>query len=245
MTDMTFGVNLLPTTDKDFSLGSSNKKWNVYSNKINGLVIGTGTDGQTGSSSVAYKPSLWTFNLNMTPVDGDIITIKVPVAGVTSGVWMSVDNGSHYYPVATVNKTRFTTQYSVDSTVTLIYQTGLVTTTYGTTTAGAAAGASTADLSSDRWCVVNGYDANTTYSAMSSSKMIAGTETTTRLMRADYLKTGLQGIIKATSGDVQLYGVHLTGQLPAPSAADNGKVARIVNGVWTAVSLPSASGVSF
>lgn len=221
---------------------SVNKATIKYGNM---LYTGTGTAGTAGSASVAYKPALWTFNTGMTPVAGDIITIKVPVAGVSSGVWMSVDNGAHYYPVATVNKTRLTTQYPIDNTVTLIYQTGLVTTTYGTSTSGAPAGSATTDLSSDRWCLVNGYDANTTYSAMTSANMINGTETTVRGMRADYLKTGLQGIIKATNGDVQLYGTHLTGQLPAPSSADNGKVARIVNGVWAAVSLPSASGVSF
>lgn len=34
-------------------------------------------------------------------------------------------------------------------------------------------------------------------------------------------------------------------ELPAVTGSDNGKVLRVVNGVWTAASLPSASGVSF
>ena len=129
----------------------------------NPVVTGTGTAGQAGSSSKAYIPAKWTFNLGMTPIEGDIITIKVPVAGVSSGVWISVDNGSHYYPIAVNNKTRLTTQYAINNHVTLIYQTGLTITTYGTTEAGAAKGASTADLQIDRWCVLNYYDANTTY----------------------------------------------------------------------------------
>ena len=33
--------------------------------------------------------------------------------------------------------------------------------------------------------------------------------------------------------------------VPAVTSTDNGKVLRVVNGAWTAVSLPSASGVSF
>jgi hypothetical protein len=33
--------------------------------------------------------------------------------------------------------------------------------------------------------------------------------------------------------------------LPTVTASDNGKVLRVVNGAWTAVNLPSASGVSF
>jgi len=209
------------------------------------LYTGTGTAGQAGSSSKAYIPSVWTFNIGYTPVAGDMIMIKIPVAGIASGVWISVDNGTTYYPIATVNKTRLTTQYPVDAMLMLMYEPNATTTTYGTDTSGAPKGSSTADLVSNRWTVVNGYDANTTYSAMTSANMIAGTETTVRGMRADYLKTGLQGILKVTSGDVQLYGTHLTGQVPAVTASDNGKVLRVVSGAWAAVSLPSASGVSF
>ena len=234
MANMTFGVNIIPSANNTYALGNSDKKWNIYAETANMLVTGTGTAGQAGSSKVAYIPSLWTFNLGRTPTEGDTLTIKIPVAGVSSGVWMSVNNGTTYYPVATINKTRLTTQYPVDHTVTLIYQANMVTSIYGTSTSGAAAGASVADYTSDRWCVVNGYDSNTTYSAMTSANMIAGTETTVRGMRADYLKTGLQGILKVTNGDVQLYGAHLTGQVPAVTGSDNGKVLRVVSGAWAA-----------
>lgn len=33
--------------------------------------------------------------------------------------------------------------------------------------------------------------------------------------------------------------------LPVVTSSDNGKVLRVVNGEWSVVSLPSASGVSF
>lgn len=36
-----------------------------------------------------------------------------------------------------------------------------------------------------------------------------------------------------------------TAELPSVTSSDNGKVLRVVNGVWAAASLPSASGVSF
>lgn len=41
------------------------------------------------------------------------------------------------------------------------------------------------------------------------------------------------------SGNIAIEG------LPSVSSSDNGKVLRVVNGVWSAVSLPSASGVNF
>lgn len=209
------------------------------------LYTGSGTAGQAGSSTKAYIPALWTFNIGYTPVAGDLIVIKIPVAGISSGVWISVDGGTTYYPVATVYKTRLTTQYPVNAMLMLMYEPNAVTTTYGTDKTGAPKGAAAADLTSNRWTVVNGYDANTTYSAMSAAEMQTGTATSSRVMRADYIKTGLQGILKVTSGDVQLYGTHLTGQVPAVTANDNGKVLRVVDGAWAAVSLPSASGVSF
>lgn len=235
--------------------------------------MGTGTAGQAGSSSKAYIPAKWTYNLGMTPVAGDILTIKIPVAGVSSGVWMSVDNGTTYYPIAVNNKTRLTTQYVINNEITVIYQANMVTTTYGTDVTGAAKGSSAADLTSDRWCVLNYYDANTTYSAMTAAEMETGTATTARAMSAANVKAGLQAVLEATNGDVQLYGSHLTGQVPAPSAANNGKVIkvasgvyslenettelptvtsldngkflRVVDGAWAAATVASANGVSF
>ena len=71
------------------------------------------------------------------------------------------------------------------------------------------------------------------YSAMSSTEMNAGTATSSRVMTAKNLKDGMNAVLKATNGDVQLYGVHLTGQVPAPTTADNGKVLKIASGVYS------------
>lgn len=43
-------------------------------------------------------------------------------------------------------------------------------------------------------------DNNTTYSAMSSSELTTGTATTSRVVRADYLKAGIQSLIDASVG---------------------------------------------
>lgn len=127
-------------------------------------IEGTGTAGQAGSSSKAYIPTLWEFNTGKTPSNGDIVTITVPVDGVNSGVWMSVDGGTTYYPVACLTKSRLTTQFPTGNNVTLIYQTQKITTIYGTSISGADAGATAAEYTSDRWAVLNYYDSNTTYS---------------------------------------------------------------------------------
>ena len=130
------------------------------------FVTGTGTAGTAGSASAAYKPSLWTFNMGMTPVAGDMVTIKIPVAGVSSGVWLSVDNGTNYYPVAVINDTRLTTHYPNGYVITLIYETGFATKLYGNTKDGGAAGASLTSYTINRWRIHNYYDSGNTNDAV-------------------------------------------------------------------------------
>ena len=40
MANMTFGVNLVPSSDNAFCLGNSNKKWKAYLESINGDEVG-------------------------------------------------------------------------------------------------------------------------------------------------------------------------------------------------------------
>ena len=124
----------------------------------NALQTGTGTAGQAGSSSVTYIPTRWTFDLGFTPVPGDLITVEVPVAGVNAGVWVSVDNGAIYLPAVTMGTSILTTHFGVGQMVTLIYQEGLSTTVYPL-----AGGAATETWTGGRWCVLNYYNSNTTY----------------------------------------------------------------------------------
>lgn len=71
---------------------------------------------------------------------------------------------------------------------------------------------------------------NTTYSSMTDAEYKAGTATTARLITPARLKSAIE---------------HWSDKLPTVSTSDNGKVLRVVNGAWSAESLPSASGVSF
>ena len=59
---MNFGVDLLPTTTNTFSLGSSEKKWNLYVNQINGLSPITGVKG---NAETTYR----TGQVNLTPAN--------------------------------------------------------------------------------------------------------------------------------------------------------------------------------
>ena len=70
----------------------------VASKAISQIITGTGTAGSYTNST--YYPAKWTFNTGLTATDGDIFTIKIPIAGHDYGVFMSIDHGSHYYPVS-------------------------------------------------------------------------------------------------------------------------------------------------
>jgi formylmethanofuran dehydrogenase subunit D len=61
-----------------------------------------------------------------------------------------------------------------------------------------------------QWVFVGwSYDANTTYSAMSVSELTTGTATTSRVVRADYLNTGIKAIALPLSGGVMTGPINL------------------------------------
>ena len=52
-------------------------------------------------------------------------------------------------------------------------------------------------------------------------------------------------VLKKLSNSDYYTGWETLAELPSVTLSDNGKVLRVVNGAWAAVSLPSANGVSF
>ena len=264
---------LMSKADKNYVDGLKNKSSAVRARYFNNILTGTGTAGQKGSASAAYIPALWTFDLDFAPFAGDVLTIKVPVVGVNSGVWLSVDNGTTYYPVAVSGTSGLTTQYPANVSLQLIYEIGMTTKIYGTDKTGAPAGASTSNYTGGRWSVLNYYDTNTTYSALTVELLEAGVNTTNRSIRADVFKGAIQSVVAQSNGKVQVYGTDVgvgidqgsanagkiltVGsdgivspqaaplELPAVTSSDNGKVLMVANGAWAAQTIPNASGVSF
>lgn len=88
------------------------------------LITGTGTAAQDKGSGVTnrYVPAKWTFDTGRTATAGDIITIKIPVAGHDYGVFVSVDNGTNYIPVALNGTARLTTHFPINQTLQLVYE---------------------------------------------------------------------------------------------------------------------------
>ena len=137
----------------------------IFASKtINQIVAGTGTAAQDKGSGVSprYFPARWAFNMGIaTPTHGDIITIKIPVAGHDYGVFISTDNGTTYRPVtvAPSGTSRLTTHYANGALITLIYDSaGATNSVY------AAAGADArSNVTGGCWRVVNYYDTGNTY----------------------------------------------------------------------------------
>lgn len=80
---------------------------------LNYIVKGTGTAGADKGSgqNPRYVPAKWTFDTGQTVSDGDIIFIKIPVAGHDYGVYISIDNGASYHPAVLSGSSRLTTHY--------------------------------------------------------------------------------------------------------------------------------------
>lgn len=179
-------------------------KWENLANRpISRALISKGTTATTvigeiygisgvaiGSTSTIY--SKWLANLDTrvtTPTDGMIIQIKIPIAGVNAGCSVSIDNGTNFYPVTYNTNGRVTTHFSVSDVITLQFDASKVIAAYGFKN-GTSNGNATTNITGC-WRLLNMYDTNTTYSAMSVAEMRGGTATSSRIMRADYLKTFL------------------------------------------------------
>lgn len=80
---------------------------------LNYIVKGTGTAGADKGSgqNPRYVPAKWTFDTGQTASDGDIIFIKIPVAGHDYGVYISINNGTSYHPAVISGTSRLTTHY--------------------------------------------------------------------------------------------------------------------------------------
>lgn len=159
------------TTKTEGARKNANLKYNpstdtLFAKKVSGVVYnqlltGTGTAGEDKGSDVTprYFPSKWTFDTGRTPADGDVITIKIPVDGITYGDYLSIDNGTAYKPVALYGTTRLTTQFAADMYIRLIYDANAsVASIYNVN-----GGDASETVTGGAWRVINYYDTNTTY----------------------------------------------------------------------------------
>lgn len=119
LTDDVVSGHYLPLTG-----GTLTGRLTMGGKPVSQIITGTGTVGQDKGSGQTnrYVPSEWKFNTGVTVADGDIFTIKIPVAGISYGVWVSMDNGTTYYPVAINGTTRLGTHYGSGSFLTLQYE---------------------------------------------------------------------------------------------------------------------------
>ena len=139
--------------------GTMEGRVNLPGAPINPGFTGTGVAARDAGASASprYFPATWTFNTGFTATNGDIFFLEVPVAGHSNGVYISVDNGQHYYPAVVQTTSRLTTHYSVGNLVAFVFEAD-----------GSAASMYDIDGGNDRITVTGGvfrvfnyYDANT------------------------------------------------------------------------------------
>lgn len=184
-------------------------------------LTGSGTAGSTSSDTTPiYTPAKWTFNTTNTVENGDVIFIKIPVAGHANGVYLSIDNGTTYQPISINSKTRLQTQYENGQYLMLMYESSGKCTTYPLN------GGTTISDVTGIWRVVNYRDTNTTYSSMTSTELTTGTETAQRVVRADYLKSGINSLIdtKINALDGGTIGTGATNKTITALSQTNGNV---------------------
>ena len=137
---------------------------------LNDIITGTGTAAQDKGSGVSprYFPAKWTFNTSQTPTNGDIIVIKIPVAGHDYGVYLSIDNGTTYYPVVVTGTSRLTSHYPNGNYLALIFKSdGSAASMFPL-----AGGNDRVTVSGGVWQAFNYYDSGNTYDRTSQQTRI-------------------------------------------------------------------------
>ena len=120
------------------------------------VLTGTGTAGSFTNNT--YYPAKWTFNVGRNPIDGEIITIKIPIVGHDYGVFLSTNNGTTYYPIVCNGTGRLTTHYPVNTYLTLIFEsTGSAANMYAVT---GQTSSTRVTINGGAWRVINYYDSN-------------------------------------------------------------------------------------
>lgn len=152
-TSATDQVYVTPKVEVQSSTGTLNAT-KFTSKELNHILTGTGTAATSTGSPTTYYPAKWTFNTGLALTNGDIVSIKIPVAGSGNGVFLSIDNGTTYKPISTNGTGRLTTHYGANTAVNLIYdsagQTNNVYAVTGATT--------TSNVTGGCWRVLNFYD---------------------------------------------------------------------------------------
>ena len=141
---------------------------------FNNLLTGTGTAGVNNSGT--YTPVKWTFNAGVTVADGDRFTVKIPnISNADWGVFMSVNNGTNYYPVGLLPNGRLTTHYAVGCYIDVVFEAGGCVDSVFPLAGGTAR---TNITSGGVWRVINYYDSNSDwgyYQRMVYPNLKAGT----------------------------------------------------------------------
>lgn len=105
-----------------------------------------------------YYPQKWTADTGITPADGQMITIRMPAAGSDYGIFLSLNNGTTYYPIAYTqqNSSRLTTHFPNGSTLYLMYDSN-----HTCNDVYAVTGASARSNIKGCWVIMNGYNSDT------------------------------------------------------------------------------------
>lgn len=162
-----------------------NGAFGIRKNAFRCINIGTGTAGSTDGST--YYPAKWTFSNGYDMGDGDVICIKIPVAGHANGVYVSIDGGTTYQPVIISGTSTLGTHYGVGVYLMLMYEANTSASIYPVN------GGTEKSSVKGCWRVVNYRD--TTYSTMAANEVYTGTVTTAKLARADRLNADIKKLI--------------------------------------------------
>lgn len=188
------------------------------------ITDGTGIVGSDlgANANPRYRPASWKYNAGITPIDGDIVTVKIPSGANDYGTWLSLDNGSTYYPIIHSNGSRLQNWFSSNMSITLRYDSLATCSVYGAVSSGSIVATNSRATVTGCWRLITQYDTGNdgrwyvryyttkAYQAVTASHVIGGTS------------NGYTNVDGSTDAAFDIrYPVLFTGSNIAANATDN------------------------
>ena len=122
MSNMTFGVNLIPKTNNTYTLGDSTKKWNLFVNQINGVDYSAATSNiVVTTTNVSASDALTAAALSNSLQDGQIVFVILNAAMAGSAAATIQFGSATAIPIYRTNTETLTATYASGMILGLLY----------------------------------------------------------------------------------------------------------------------------
>lgn len=121
MSNMTFGVNLIPKTNNTYTLGDSTKKWNLFVNQINGVDYTAQSSNIVITTTNASASDALTYSSSINLTDGQLVFVILNSAMAGSSAATLQFGSNTAISIYRTNTQTLTASYGAGMVLCLLY----------------------------------------------------------------------------------------------------------------------------